>query len=102
MVARWLAVRRGQVETVRRGAAAVVPRLCGRWLLRLHWRDNHDGRCGHGGDQADAQHFHISFARFEAPKMECCLVEKRRLGNQYVYSSSANSELENLQNPSVI
>ena len=59
MVARWLAVRRGQVETVWRGAAVVVPRLCSRWLLRLHWRDNHDGRCGHGGDQADAQHFHI-------------------------------------------
>ena len=75
MVARWLAVRRGQGETVWRGAAAVVPRLCGRWLLRLHWRDNHDGRCGHGGDQADAQHFRSMFARFEAPKMECRLGE---------------------------
>ena len=57
MVARWHAVRRRQVEAEWHGAAAIVPRLCGRWPLRLHWRDNHGGRRDHGGDQGDKQHF---------------------------------------------
>ena len=101
MVARWHVIRRRQVETERCGAAVIVPRLCGRWRLRLHWRGNPDGRRDHAGDQADTQHLHSIFARFEAPKMECCLVEKRRLGPYYVYSNSANSELEKLHNQSV-
>ena len=45
--------------------------------------------------------FEAVFARLEEPKMECCLVEKRRLANHYVYSNSVNSELEKLQNPLV-
>ena len=102
MVVRWRAVRCRQVEAVWHGAAAIVPRLCGRWPLRLHWRDNHGGRRDHGGDQGDKQHFTTSLQGSRRRKMECCLVEKRRLGPYYVYSNSANSELEKLQNPSVI
>ena len=75
MVARWHVIRRRQVEAEWHGAAAIVPRLCGRWPLRLHWRDNHGGRRDPAGDQADTQQFRSIFARSEAQKMECGLTK---------------------------